>query len=211
MYHCFWFYRNERLLTWSCLLLTSLLMTVYKLTNICPAHRQTNHQAFISQPISASHKQQIYSFLSFVFLLSSSLCKLAIILRSCIYFTAVITFSSADDDVGGSNYIWQVVARFLLFYKQNGAFLGSLKAKQLILVSKITLTDPYVTSRDLHGRKPYKFGVQVNSSRLCSMRALCSRATQRNRFTQTSLSKVCSMYWQKYKSQIVGLCSFNNF
>ena len=39
--------------------------------------------------------------------------------------------------------------------------MGSLKAKQLILASKIILTDPYVTSRDLHGRKPYKFGVQV--------------------------------------------------
>ena len=39
---------------------------------------------------------------------------------------------------------------------------GSLKAKQLILVSKIILTDPYVASRDLQGRrKPYKFGVQV--------------------------------------------------
>ena len=88
-------------------------------------------------------------------------------------------------------------------------WVNSLKAKQLILVSKIILTDPYVTSRDLHGRKPYKFGVQVSSSRLCSMRALGS--TQRNRFTQTSLSKVCSMYWQKYKSQIVWLCSFNNF
>ena len=37
--------------------------------------------------------------------------------------------------------------------------------------------------------------VQIrSSSRLCSMRALGS--TQRNRFTQTSLSKVCSMYWQ---------------
>ena len=32
---------------------------------------------------------------------------------------------------------------------------GSLKEKQVILVSKIILTDPYVTSRDLHGRKPY--------------------------------------------------------
>ena len=60
-------------------------------------------------------------------------------------------------------------------------FWGSLKAKQLILVSKIILTDLYVTFRDLHGRKPYKFGVQVSSSRLCSMRALGS--TQRNRFT----------------------------
>ena len=57
----------------------------------------------------------------------------------------------------------------------------SLKAKQLILVSKIILTDPYVTSRDLHGRKPYKFGVQVSSSRLCNMWAL--GLTQRNRFT----------------------------
>ena len=50
---------------------------------------------------------------------------------------------------------------------------GSLKAKQLILVSKIILTDPYVASRDLQGqRKPYKFGVQVSSSRLCSVQAL---------------------------------------
>ena len=48
-----------------------------------------------------------------------------------------------------------------------------------------------------------------SSSRLCSMQALGS--TQRNRFTQKSLSKVCSMYWEKYKSQIVGVCSFNNF
>ena len=49
---------------------------------------------------------------------------------------------------------------------------GSLKAKQLILVSRIILTDPYVASRDLQGRrKPYKFGVQVSSSRLCSVRA----------------------------------------
>ena len=27
----------------------------------------------------------------------------------------------------------------------------------------------------------------------------------------TDMSKVCSMYWQKYMSQIAGLCSFNNF
>ena len=33
---------------------------------------------------------------------------------------------------------------------------GSLKIKQLNLISKIVLTDPYVTSRDLQlGRKPY--------------------------------------------------------
>ena len=73
---------------------------------------------------------------------------------------------------------------------------GLLKAKQLSLVSKIILTDPYVASRDLQGkRKQYKFGVQVSSSRLCGMRALGS--IQRDRFVQTSLSEVCSMYCKK--------------
>ena len=33
--------------------------------------------------------------------------------------------------------------------------LGSLKTKQLVLVSKFFLTNPYVTSRDLQVRKPY--------------------------------------------------------
>ena len=50
---------------------------------------------------------------------------------------------------------------FFVVLQTKWYFWGSLKAKQLILVSKIILTDPYVTSRDLHGRKPYKFGVQV--------------------------------------------------
>ena len=49
---------------------------------------------------------------------------------------------------------------------------GFVKSKTINFSSKIILTDPYVASRDLHGRKPYKFGVQVSSSRLCSMRAL---------------------------------------
>ena len=50
---------------------------------------------------------------------------------------------------------------FFVVLQTKWYFWGSLKAKQLILVSKIILTDPYVTSRDLHSRKPYKFGVQV--------------------------------------------------
>ena len=32
---------------------------------------------------------------------------------------------------------------------------GSVKAKQSVLVSKIILTDPYETSRELQGRNPY--------------------------------------------------------
>ena len=78
---------------------------------------------------------------------------------------------------------------------------GSLKANQLILVSKIILIHmyfgPYVASRDLQGRrKPYKFGVQVSSSRLfSSVQALGS--IQRDRFMQTSLSEACSMYCEK--------------
>ena len=34
----------------------------------------------------------------------------------------VLAMTTADDGVGGSNSVWEVVARFSLFYKQNGAF-----------------------------------------------------------------------------------------
>ena len=34
---------------------------------------------------------------------------------------------------------------------------------------------------------------------------------QRDRFKQTSLKDVCSMYWPRYKSQIREPCSSNNF
>ena len=34
----------------------------------------------------------------------------------------VLAMTTADDDVGGSNSVWEVVARFSLFYIQNGAF-----------------------------------------------------------------------------------------
>ena len=51
--------------------------------------------------------------------------------------------------------------------------------------------------------------IQIRSSSKfkSSLQHAALGSTQRNRFTQTSLSKVCSMYWQKHKSQIVGLCS----
>ena len=39
-------------------------------------------------------------------------------------------------------------------FTKKWCFLGSLKAKQLILVSKVILTDPYVTSRDLPAENP---------------------------------------------------------
>ena len=100
----------------------------------------------------------------------------------------VLAMTTADDDASGSNFVSEVVVRFSCFTNKMVLF-GSLKAKQLILVSKIILTDPYVASRDLQGRrKPYKFGVQVSSSRLCSMQALGS--IQRDRFMQTSLSEL---------------------
>ena len=34
----------------------------------------------------------------------------------------VLAMTTADDGVGGSNSVREVVARFSLFYKQNGAF-----------------------------------------------------------------------------------------
>ena len=32
----------------------------------------------------------------------------------------VLAMTTADDGMGGSNSVWEVVARFSLFYKQNG-------------------------------------------------------------------------------------------
>ena len=120
----------------------------------------------------------------------------------------VLAMTTADDGVGRSYSVLTSCCSFFVVLQTNWCFLGSLKAKQLILVSKIILTDPYVTSRDLHGRKLYKFRVQVSLSHLCSTRTLSS--TQRNRFTQTLLSKVCSMYWQKYKSSLIQLLTFKH-
>ena len=42
--------------------------------------------------------------------------------RSEIVRILVLAMTTADDGVGGSSSAWQVVARFSLFYKQNGAF-----------------------------------------------------------------------------------------
>ena len=112
--------------------------------------------------------------------------------HSEIFRILVLAMTTANDDASGSNFVSEVVFLFRCFTNKMVLF-GSLKAKQLTLVSKIILTDPYVASRDLQGRrKPYKFGVQVSSSRLCSVQALGS--IQRDRFMQTSLSEVCSMY-----------------
>ena len=114
--------------------------------------------------------------------------------HSVIVRILVLAITTADDDASGSNFVSEVVV-FRCFTDKIVLF-GSLKAKQLILVSKIILTDPHVASRDLQGRrKPYKFGVQVSSSRLCSVQALGS--IQRDRFMQTSLSEVSSMYCKK--------------
>ena len=72
--------------------------------------------------------------------------------RSEIIRILVLAMTTADDGVSGSNFVWDV-ACFSLFYKL--LLFGLLKAKQSILVSKIILKDPYATSRDLQGRKPY--------------------------------------------------------
>ena len=41
--------------------------------------------------------------------------------RSEIVRILVLAMTTADDGVGGSNSVWEVIARFSLFYKQNGA------------------------------------------------------------------------------------------
>ena len=83
--------------------------------------------------------------------------------RSEIVRILVLAMTTADDNASGSNFVSEVVIRFSLFYKQNGAFwLARYKQSNYFYFLKINLTDPYVASRDLQGRRePYKFGVQV--------------------------------------------------
>ena len=42
--------------------------------------------------------------------------------RSEIVRILVLTMTTADDGVGGSSSVWEVITRFSLFHKQNGAF-----------------------------------------------------------------------------------------
>ena len=65
--------------------------------------------------------------------------------RSEIVLILVLAMTTADDGDSGSNFVREDVARFSFFTNKLVLF-GSLKAKQSILVSKIILTDPYVTS-----------------------------------------------------------------
>ena len=102
--------------------------------------------------------------------------------KAYLFFVILKTVSVPNFVLLTENEQFKHISAPLVVLQTKWCFWGSLKAKQLILVSKIILTDPYVTSRDLHGRKSYKFGLQVSSSRLCSTRALGSN--QRNqRFT----------------------------
>ena len=42
--------------------------------------------------------------------------------RSEILWILVLAMTTADDGVGGSSSVWEVITRFSLFYKQNGVF-----------------------------------------------------------------------------------------
>ena len=98
----------------------------------------------------------------------------------------VLAMTTADDGVGGSNYVWQVVVRFSLFYKQTGAFRF---AKSKAINSSF---------KDYFDRS------------ICNFQRLAQQKTLQIRNSSKFKSSL-QQYWQKYKSQIVGLCSFNNF
>ena len=78
-------------------------------------------------------------------------------LRNCseIVWILVLAMKTADDGASGSNFVGELLLVFRCF-TNNMVIFGLLKAKakRSILVSKIVLTDPYVTSRDLQDRKP---------------------------------------------------------
>ena len=127
--------------------------------------------------------------------------------RSEIVRILLLAMTTADDGVGGSNSA--LPEKLLLVFRcfaNKMVLSGFAKSKAINFSFKDYFDRSICNFQRLSRQKTLQIR---SSSRLCSMRALGS--TQRNRFPQTSLSKVCSLYWQKYKSQIVRLCSFNNF
>ena len=96
--------------------------------------------------------------------------------------------TTADDDASRSNFVSEVVVRFL-FYKQNGAFWLT-KSKTVNFSFKDYFDRSICSFQRLAGQKKT---IQVRSSScLCSVQALGS--IQRDHFMQTSLSEVCSVY-----------------
>ena len=96
-------------------------------------------------------------------------------------------------------------------FTNNLVLFGSLKAKQSILVSKIILIDPYVTSKRLAGQKTilvqssckfnFKSSLQHAGTRFNSKRSLQANITEISLFNVLAKKQV----------EIKGLCSFNNF
>ena len=105
--------------------------------------------------------------------------------------------TTADDDTSGSNFVSEVVVRFSLFYKQNGAFWLA-KSKAINFSFKDYFDRSICSFQRLAGPKKT---IQVRSSskfKLSLQRAGTVRGSiQRDHFMQTSLSEVCSMYCEK--------------
>ena len=72
----------------------------------------------------------------------------------------VLTITTADDDASGSNFVSEVVVRFSLFYKQNGAFWLA-KSKTINFSSKDYFDRSICSFQRLAGQKKT---VQVRSS-----------------------------------------------
>ena len=108
----------------------------------------------------------------------------------------VLAMTTADDDASGSNFVSEVIVRFSLFYKQNGAFWLA-KSKTINFSFKDYFDRSVCSFQRLAGQKKT---IQVRSSskfKSSLQRAGTVGSIQRDRFMQTSLSEVCSMYCEK--------------
>ena len=103
----------------------------------------------------------------------------------------VLAMTTADDDASGGNFDSEVV-RFSLFYKQNGAFWVA-KSKTINFSFKDYFDRSICSFQRLEGQEK-TIQVQSSSKFKSSLQRAGTRFNSRDRFMQTSLSEVCSMY-----------------
>ena len=110
----------------------------------------------------------------------------------------VLAMTTADDDASGSNFVSEVVVRFSLFYKQNGAFWLA-KSRTINFSFKDYFDRSICSFQRLAGQKKT---IQVRSSSKfkSSLQRTCRHSVQLKEIASCKhrcQSEVCSMYCEK--------------
>ena len=122
----------------------------------------------------------------------------------------LLAMTTADDDASGSNSVREDVARFFVVLQTKWGFWFA-KSKAINFSFKVYFDRSICNFQRLAGQKTILVRSSSKFKSLQHAGTLFNSIFKEIASRRTSLSEVCSMYWQKYKSQIVGLCSFNNF